>query len=223
MDQSWQERVYLSIAPKSNKIIPYFKYLYFAILIVSLGFGTYFELAQGPQFQTFYELGKWFGRAAITLLGIVVLPGILGRFGIEIKITRLITVFRRQLGILVFVLAFSHYHLVRGMPKIIGLFPLFSFAVFEYFGIAALTLLFFMFLTSNNWSVKKLGKKWKILHRVVYVVLWLLVLHTALQRISIWSLWIFAFAVLEVSSLAYGFFRNSKTQKTDTSQSKPKS
>lgn len=200
----WQEKIYLEVAKRSNVIIPYFKYIYFLILIVSLGLGTYFELSDGPHFRFFYNLGRHFGQAALVLLETVVLPGILGRFGVEIRLTRLITVFRRQLGNLVFILAFSHYHLVRGVPRLIGLFPFFPpYQLFEYFGTISLFLLFFMFLTSNNFSVKKLGKWWKRLHRVVYIVLWLLVLHTGLQRISLWSIFIAVFAVLELLSLIY--------------------
>ncbi|MDP2632463.1 MAG: ferric reductase-like transmembrane domain-containing protein [Candidatus Curtissbacteria bacterium] len=210
MNQSWQEKIYLEVAKRSNVIIPYFKYIYFLILIVSLGLGTYFELSGGPHFQFFYDLGRHFGQAALVLLGTVVMPGILGRFGIEIKITRLITVFRRQLGILVFILAFSHYHLVRGVPRLIGLFPLFPpYQLFEYFGTISLFLLFFMFLTSNNFSVKKLGKWWKRLQRIVYVILWLLVLHTTLWRISVWSIFIFFFATLEILSWIYYFLYRS--------------
>jgi len=142
-NKDWQTDFYEKAAKKSLQIIPIFKYLYFAVLVISLGFGSYFELSQVPNFQTFYNLGRWFGRSALTLLGVVVLPGILGRFGIEIKLTRIITLFRRQLGILIFVLAFSHYHLVRGMPKFVGLYPLLPQALFEYFGVLALTFLFF--------------------------------------------------------------------------------
>ncbi len=211
--QNFQEKIYFEVAKRSSLIIPYFKFLYLAILIVSLGFGSYFELTQGPYFQFFYEIGKNFGRAAILLLGFVVLPGILGRFGIEIRITRIITIFRRQLGILVFILSFSHYHLVRGLGRLTGLSPIsLPWPTFEYFGFLAFILLLFMFLTSNNWSVKKLGRLWKKLHRIVYVVLWLLVLHTGLQQISVWSVYIFAFAALEISSLVFDFYkrRNAK-------------
>jgi DMSO/TMAO reductase YedYZ heme-binding membrane subunit len=64
-----------------------------------------------------------------------------------------------------------------------------------------------MFLTSNNLSVKRLGKWWKRLHRVVYIVVWLLVLHTGLQRISVWTYFIGVFAVLEIGSLIYNYLK----------------
>lgn len=209
--KDWQTDLYENLARKSPQIVPLFKYLYLAIIIFLI-FGANSYIQKGQIDQFFYTSGVWFGRTALTLLGIVVLPGILGRFAIEIKITRIITLFRRQLGILVFVLAFSHYQLVRGISIYTGQIPLFPRPIFEVIGTSALFLLFFMFLTSNNFSQKTLGKNWKRLHRVVYIILWLLVLHTGLQRISIWSIFIFTFALLELTSLIYDYLK--KKQKT---------
>ena len=208
--KDWQTEVFETAARKSPQIIPLFKYLYFAIILY-LVIGAYSYVSKGQVDQFFYKSGAYFGWTALTLLGIVVLPGILGRLGVEIKLTRIITIFRRQLGILVFVLAFSHYQLVRGISIYTGQVPLFPRPIFEVIGTSALFLMFFMFLTSNNFSQKKLGKNWKRLHRVVYIILWLLVLHTGLQRISIWSIFIFTFAVLEVASLAYYYLLRPKT------------
>ena len=209
--KDWQADLYEKVARKSPQIIPFLKYIYFAIIIFLI-FGANSYIKKGEIDQFFYTSGVWFGRTALTLLGIVVLPGILGRFAIEIKITRIITLFRRQLGILVFVLAFSHYQLVRGISIYTGQIPLMPRPVFEVLGTSALFLMFLMFLTSNNFSQKTLGKNWKKLHRVVYIILWLLVLHTGLQRISIWSVFILTFALLELTSLIYNYFK--KNQKT---------
>ena len=209
--KDWQTNLYEKVAKKSPQIIPLFKYLYFAIILFVI-FGANSYIKKGDIDQSFYTIGVFFGRTALTLLGIVVLPGILGRFAIEIKITRIITLFRRQLGILVFVLAFSHYQLVRGISIYTGQIPLMPRPVFEVLGTSALFLMFFMFLTSNNFSVRKLGKNWKRLHRIVYIILWLLVLHTGLQRVSIWSVFILTFAILELASLIYDYLK--KKQKT---------
>ena len=54
-------------------------------------------------------------------------------------------------------------------------------AVCPYFKFLALVLSFPLLITSNNYSVKKLGKMWKVLHRLVYPIMFLLVLHTAMQ------------------------------------------
>src|SRR3989344_1026271 len=206
-NQNWQTEFYRQLAQKSPQIIKNFKYVYGAILGVLI-LGGYFIFTSHPLSITFMTtIGKNLGRVALVLLGIVVLPGILGRFQIEIPITRIITLFRRQLGITVFLLAFTHYQLVRGILILSVQIPLFPRPLFEMLGTLSLFLLFFMFLTSNNFSVKKLGRWWKRLHRIVYLIIWLLVLHTGLQRISVWSIFIFIFATAEIVSWVYFFIR----------------
>jgi len=207
MGNTWSKEVFETASKKSPKIIANFKYLWLLIIIYSV-FGTY-SIVSGNSLQSFFwSKGVLFGRMALVLLGFVVLPGILGRFGIEIKLTRIITLFRRQLGITVFLLAFTHYHFVRGLPRYLGIIPFKPpFPLFETLGMAALFILFLMFLTSNNFSVKKLGKWWKRLHRFVYVVIWLLVLHTGLQRMSVWTFFIGTFAILEVTSFVWEHFK----------------
>lgn len=167
--------------------------------------GDFLIISHTPSALFFQKSGPAFGKAALTLLGIVVLPGILGRFDIQIPITRVITLFRRQLGILTFLLAFTHYQHVRFAPK--GL--KFDLALFEVFGILALSLMALLFLTSNNLSVAKMGKWWKRLHRLIYVILWLVVLHTALQS-SKWTALIGVFAALEIISLGYSYLKKGK-------------
>lgn len=200
--------MYQQIIRNTRTIIALFHYLYYLIFLFWLISG-YLIFTKSPYQTTLYQIGIKLGRTALVLLGVAVMPGILGRLGIEIKITRAITVFRRQIGILVFLLAFVHYNLIRFLPIISGqrilVFPL---PYFEIAGFSALTFLFLMFLTSNNLSVKRLGKWWKRLHRVVYIVVWLLVLHTGLQRVSIWTYFIGVFAVLETGSLIYNYLKN---------------
>jgi len=207
MDQeNWQVKLYRNIALKNHEIVADFKFLYGIILGILL-IGGYLIFTHNPIYPTFMELGTKLGRLALVLLGVIVLPGILGRFSIDIPISRTITLFRRQLGITSFLLVFTHYNLVRNLPRLAGILPFkLPFPLFETVGFTAMMFLFFLFLTSNDWSQKKLGKWWKRLHMLVYVILWLIVAHTALQRISIWTYLIGIFAVLEVSSLLWAKF-----------------
>lgn len=206
----FQTKVFQWFARRSPRIIKLFLFPYL-LIILTITAGYFFYFTNVDSQLLIYELGKNLGRTAIILLGIVVLPGILGRFRVEIRLTRIITLFRRQLGITIFLLAFAHYSFVKSLSSFVaGTIPIFNLALFELFGLLALTILFFMFLTSNNLSQKKLGVWWKRLHRFVYVALWLLVLHTGFQRISIFSLYIFAFASLEVISWIF-YFATKKT------------
>jgi len=203
-----QSEIYRSLVVKSSQIIKEFKFLYGAIVGLLI-IGAYYIVGAGAIGEVFrFDIGPWLGRIALALLGIVVLPGILGRFKIEIPITRIITLFRRQLGITVFLLALTHYEFVRGIPLLSGQIPFkLPFPLFETVSFYALMIMFFMFLTSNNPSIKKLGKWWKRLHRLIYLAVWLLVLHTGLQRISIWSVLILIVTTLELLSWIIFFLK----------------
>ncbi len=207
MEPDIQTKIFQWFAKRRPKIVDLFKYLYLTIAIFWV-FAAYVNLSHGTLEGFIYKAGVSSGKIALLLLGIVVLPGILGRFKVEIKLTRIITLFRRQLGIVAFLVAFTHFTIVRGLQYLSGYNPLKApFELFVVMGTGALFLLFLMFLTSNDTSKKRLGKWWKNLHRLIYLVLWLLVLHTGLQRISVWSVYIFIFASLEIVSWTYYFLK----------------
>lgn len=210
MEKDFQTIVLSFFARKSALIIRLFWFVYLSI-IGFLIFGTNLSLNSSRQSLFFYELGIRAGQAGFILLGLIVLPGILGRLKIEIKITRVITLFRRQLGITFFLLAFFHYHFVRGLGLYqakMGFFE--NLLPFMVFGLLAFLIFLLMFLTSNNLSVRRLGKWWKYLHRLIYIALWLLVLHTALNKVGTWTVFIGLFALLEMISWIY-YFLNKQT------------
>ena len=194
-----QEKL-LQLSIKQRKyIFAFFIFLYF-LIISSL-------------FVAGKRLAVWYGKSALFMLTLTVIPGILGRFKIKIPITFIITRFRRHFGILVFILAFSHSLYVYFLPQLavnknILIFPRFLFIQFGFF---ALILLFPLFLTSNNFSQYILKKWWKKLHRIIYLILWLVFGHVALQRFSFWSVWIGIIAVIEVASLVYDSVKHNNT------------
>lgn len=176
----------------------------YAMLAGVLAVGSAAIVKEAQSAVVFYEIGVWAGRAAVILLAIVLLPGIFARFGVRAGATRLVVVYRRQLGIVTFILSFTHGMLVRIVARIgLGRYPLERAPVFELFGTLAISLLFFLFVTSNNGSVRRLGPWWKRLHRLVYVIVWLVLFHTVLQRVSIWSVTIGVVAILELASLLW--------------------
>ncbi len=98
------------------------------------------------------------------------------------------------------VLHFACHILYEGDPAAI----LKSFSKpFIWFGLAGLTLLTGLALTSNNWSLRKLGgKKWKLLHRLAYVAAALLLWHQTIAGKGHWhdSRWlIFPLSALELA------------------------
>ncbi|HEY5891858.1 MAG TPA: ferric reductase-like transmembrane domain-containing protein [Chthoniobacterales bacterium] len=88
---------------------------------------------------------------------------------------------------------------------------------FIWFGLSGLTILITLALTSNNWSVRKLGgKNWKRLHRLAYVAAALLIYHQAIAGKGHWHIarWLlFTLLVLQTARLIRIFLRGKDTQK----------
>ncbi|WP_313129682.1 protein-methionine-sulfoxide reductase heme-binding subunit MsrQ [Stutzerimonas nitrititolerans] len=88
--------------------------------------------------------------------------------------------FRRQLGLWAF--AYAVLHLSAYLYFLLGLdFSSFGAELVErpYITVGAVALMGLLALaaTSTRWSMRKLGKRWKQLHRLVYPVLLIVLLH----------------------------------------------
>ncbi|TCD23105.1 protein-methionine-sulfoxide reductase heme-binding subunit MsrQ [Pseudomonas sp. IC_126] len=88
--------------------------------------------------------------------------------------------FRRQLGLWSF--SYAVLHLTAYLYFLLGLdFTSFTLELVDrpYMAVGAIALLGLLVLavTSNRWSMRKLGKRWKKLHRIVYPVLLVVLLH----------------------------------------------
>jgi hypothetical protein len=83
---------------------------------------------------------------------------------------------------------------------------------FIWFGFSGLTILVILALTSNQWSIRKLGgKNWKCLHRLAYVAAALLIYHQAIAGKGHWYIarWLFfALVTLELARLAKTYLRS---------------
>lgn len=202
--KTWQDKAFeISVSNKSSVLIVT-NILY--LLLVSISIVSAYSIYNDQEIYNYFAINRaWFGRIALLVLLIVVTPGIIGRFGIDIKISRVITLYRRRLGILVFFLALTHFNIIT-LPRVAGI-ESFSFPLFQIIGFNALVLLSILFVTSNNLSIKRLGSWWKWVHRLVYVILLLVFLHTALQRTSVWSILAGIFLALEISSLIYAYIK----------------
>lgn len=149
-----------------------------------------------------YELGTNLGKIALIVYSATLIPGIARRFGVNHSILIILTAYRRQLGILTYLLAFTHYFWIRGVFTVVAL-EIFLPPYFEMAGIFALFLLTPLFITSNDFALTKLGKWWKRLHRLTYIALALVFVHTALQDLSFWSVLAGTILTLEVVSWLY--------------------
>ena len=181
----------------------------YGILVILFLAGGYSILTNNANSIFFYLAGKKLGDLASITFCILLLPGIARRFDIRHRWVSVIMWFRRQLGISVFLLGIIHYLFVRGLPRIAnGQAPLASLARFELFGLAGLILLFPLFLTSNDASMRLLKKQWYTLHTLVYVVAWLIFGHVIFQRLSVWSAIVGIAAFAEIISHIYQYTKS---------------
>lgn len=88
---------------------------------------------------------------------------------------------RRAMGVSAFVFAFFHINLHFFFTFSGSQEALIKFSVANRYGILsgliAFFILFAMALTSTDWAVKKLGRKWFRLHRLVYIAYPLIIWH----------------------------------------------
>lgn len=162
------------------------------ILLLAWILALYTGLNNPKQVFVVLELGGKLGTFSMILFVVTLLPGIIMRLKVIPKITlpiaTLITPFRRHLGILMFITAFVHMSFSSTLPYIalqlistgkVVLPP--PFRLFEQIALIAWWLLLPVWLTSNDFSMKKLGKWWKRLQRLTYLALWFIFAHVALQ------------------------------------------
>ena len=183
----------------------------YSLILVLLGIFFYYNLIKINLIEM-YMTGIWAGRSAIVIFSFVLLPGILKRFGLQWQIRSILMLFRRQLGVLTYGLIFLHYASILLFPVLTGRIKINPLLVpqFQLFGLSALYLLTPLFLTSNDWSTKYLGKWWGRLHKLVYVVAWLIFGHVAFQSNMLYSSIIGITATLELISLIYSYYLSKK-------------
>jgi sulfoxide reductase heme-binding subunit YedZ len=149
-------------------------------------------------------LGKKTATVALITFWITLMPGMMKRFQIAgwlLPVRTLLMLYRRQLGITMYVLALTHVFWSRFLPILTAGGDIWRFNSFQLAGLIAIILLTPVFITSNDWSVKNLGKWWDIIHALVYVVVWILFLHVALQSTGWKTLITLIIASLEAFSL----------------------
>ncbi len=126
-------------------------------------------------------LNKAFGTLAIRFLIINLLWGILMQTT-KIQVLRKFSILRRPLGVWTFVYAVFHIVFYFVKENDTGLaFDQMLTKLYLNVGAASWIILGILALTSNDFFVRKLTfKKWKALHRLAYVSLYLSIMHYSL-------------------------------------------
>jgi methionine sulfoxide reductase heme-binding subunit len=102
------------------------------------------------------------------------------------KIPVLLLKFRRQLGILAFILALGHTWILV-IKRNLDFLDLKTYTIYIQ-GISTFIIFILLAATSNNWSVKKLKKNWCRLHQLTYLAMFLLAWHIYDKMFGQWSL-----------------------------------
>jgi sulfoxide reductase heme-binding subunit YedZ len=118
---------------------------------------------------------------------------------------------RRLLGLMAFSLSVNHA-LISLNKYEINLLHLGTYNTY-FTGIISLAIFSLLAFTSNNWSIRQLKHKWKILHQLTYVAMFLLLWHILSMMKGSWT-WLtpIALQLLMVTSLIFlsRLFINSK-------------
>jgi sulfoxide reductase heme-binding subunit YedZ len=128
------------------------------------------------------EIGRFFAQSSVILLSLVLLPGITRRLKKGLIIHRTLMPFRRHIGILMFLTAWSHSSLNHILPRLL-IGNLFSLPpLFVIWGMIALSLAVPLFITSNDYSVRLLKRNWARVHKLAYILPIMVLAHIALQQ-----------------------------------------
>ncbi|QLF70236.1 protein-methionine-sulfoxide reductase heme-binding subunit MsrQ [Peteryoungia desertarenae] len=137
--------------------------------------GIFGGLGADPVRAFEHLLGLWALR--FLCLGLLITP-LRDLFGVNLM------AYRRALGLLAFYYVLAHFAVYLTLDRGLILSSIAGDILkrpYIMLGMAGLLLLIPLALTSNQWSIRRLGPKWNQLHKLVYPVLIAAVLHYALS------------------------------------------
>ncbi len=133
------------------------------------------RLPGNPVKEFEHLLGLWALRFLVATLAITPLRDLFGINWIR---------YRRALGLLAFWYVLMHFLTYMVLDQYLNFAAIIDDIVrrpFITIGMAAFVMLIPLALTSNNWSIRRLGLRWVKLHRLVYVIAAAGVLHFAMS------------------------------------------
>lgn len=137
--------------------------------------GIYGGLGADPVRAFEHLLGLWAFR--FLCLGLAVTP-LRDLFGINL------IAYRRALGLLAFYYVLAHFAVYLTLDRGLILSSIAGDILkrpYIMLGMAGLLMLIPLALTSNQWSIRKLGQRWNRLHKLTYPILLVAILHYALS------------------------------------------
>jgi len=149
------------------------------------------------------SLANVLGLMALVSYSITLLPTILRIVFPRTKetgIPKLLLKHRRSIGIISFFLALGH-GLLMIQKRNFDFFDIKTFWIY-FQGVSIFIIFTLLSITSNNWSVKKLKKNWKQLHKLTYPAMVILIWHISDKMSGHWTyltpISIFAISIITV-------------------------
>ncbi|MBT9370420.1 protein-methionine-sulfoxide reductase heme-binding subunit MsrQ [Rhizobium sp. CSW-27] len=137
--------------------------------------GIYGGLGADPVREFEHRLGLWALR--FLCLGLTVTP-LRDLFGVNL------IAYRRALGLLAFYYVLAHFAVYLTLDRGLILSSILGDILkrpYIMLGMAGLLMLIPLALTSNRWSIRRLGPRWNQLHKLAYPILLAAVLHYVLS------------------------------------------
>lgn len=156
-------------------------------------------------------LGLWALRFLVLTLSVTFIRD---RFGFNIM------AYRRALGLLCFYYVVFHFTVYLILDKALDVFAVLEDVLkrpFIMFGMASLVILVPLALTSNRFSIRKMGKRWNTLHRLVYGIAALAILHYVLAH-KVFSIEQLVYVALIIGMLLHRSFRSALRAKRSSSR-----
>lgn len=204
------KQLYLFLAHHQKLIKKLFLLAYIILItLYAVGIWQYDNLNEIK--GLFRTIGKWSGQISIILLLLTLIPGMLKRMDLLNKLESVVYLFRRQLGVLAFFMAVTHVGYMSWIRKIAsGENPLDTVFKSQQTGLAAFTIFLLLWVTSNDISMKFLGRWWRFLQRLSYLSVIALIFHVFAAGSKIWMV-LLAFLIGEALSWIIFIIRNKTT------------
>ncbi|MBP2547132.1 sulfoxide reductase heme-binding subunit YedZ [Neorhizobium galegae] len=141
--------------------------------------GVFGDLGADPVRTFEHLLGLWTLR--FLCLGLAVTP-IRDLFGVNL------IAYRRALGLIAFYYVLAHFAVYLTLDRALVFSSILGDLLkrpYIMLGMAGLVMLTPLALTSNRWSIRKLGSRWNTLHKLAYPILLVAILHFVLSRKSL--------------------------------------
>lgn len=207
--------IFMNFYKRYVALFPTLKKLFLPLWIAVAAFGAIGTLVYFVEPRTYveiwFEVGRKLGSLSALLYIATLVPGILKRFTVLPLTRAAFRLPRREIGVTMFIFAFVHQWLVRSIPVVLETGSFLPIDNHSLAGMASLTLLFPLWMTSNDFSVKKLGKWWERIHSLTYVAMFSILVHVALISERTIATLLFITMLLEIGSWMYAWTRKKQS------------